>query len=366
MGKKYPLSGIRVVELGSYVAAPALGFMLGMLGAEVIKVEPPNGDPTREVTPWSWINYNSNKMSICLDLRTNDGISIFRRIVSESDIFVEGLSRGTVEKLGIDFQTLSKVNNKIIYCSIKGYSSETSKADRPAFDTIAQAEAGLMYVTMSGENDVPRRVGNPCVDLTAALFGLAGILCSLISPRRNATYIEVPLFDVVAYWNSYWFPYLEINNSLPINLGMTHPGFSPYGVFRCKDGFIFVGVLNDKQWNFLSEKLGIDTKGFESTAKRISKREKINELIQKKVGKMKKTDLLSLISKDVPCASVNSLLDVLNDTDLKNKLTHVLHDGKTYSILMPPLVTGKKKKLRTHRKDEDMERILEKLGLKYL
>ncbi len=106
--------------------------MLGMLGAEVVKVEPPEGDPTRKLTPWSWVNYNWNKKSVCVNLKDRDGVLVFKRIVSRSDILIESLSPGTAERLGIGYSSLKNVNPSLTYCSVKGFAGNTSSAVSPA------------------------------------------------------------------------------------------------------------------------------------------------------------------------------------------------------------------------------------------
>ena len=189
------LAGRTVVELGTYVAAPALGSMLGMLGADVIKVEPPEGDPTRKTTPWSWANYNWNKKSVALDLKSRAGMAAMRRLLRDADIFVESLSPRAVRELGLGFGRIRRLNPRIIYCSIKGFASDSRSAERVGFDTIAQPEGGRMYVAGTGGR--PSRVGNPCVDLSAATFGAVGILSAMLARPRKAAFVEIPLVDVV-------------------------------------------------------------------------------------------------------------------------------------------------------------------------
>lgn len=181
---KGPLSGTRVVELGTYVAAPALGSILGMLGAEVVKVEPPSGDPTRSLTPWSWVNYNWNKKCVVLDLKSSTGIASMRQLLKSADVFIESLSPRAVRELGLSFAKTRRINPRIIHCSIKGFGSDSASSQRVGFDTIAQAEGGLMYVAKS-EGGNPSRVGNPCVDLSAATFGAVGVLSAMVSPGSS-------------------------------------------------------------------------------------------------------------------------------------------------------------------------------------
>ena len=337
---KGALAGMTVVELGTYVAAPALGNMLGMLGARVIKVEPPEGDPTRKTTPWSWANYNWNKESVALDLKSDGGIRDLRKLLASSDVFVESLSPRAIGDLGLDFRRVKRINPKIIYCSIKGFARDSSSAHRLGFDTIAQAEGGLMHV-IRGVDGRPARVGNPCVDLTAATFGMVGVLAALLQKPRKASRIEVPLHDVVIYWNGYWLPFIDIHGEEPSHLGSSHPGFSPYGVFSVKDGFVFIGVLTDQQWAKLVSKLELATpRAYAAARERIRSRGEVNSAVQRAVGGYSVDGLLALLGESVPCARVSTLSDISDSKELRRRWTvrEVSYQGRKLSIALPPFL----------------------------
>jgi crotonobetainyl-CoA:carnitine CoA-transferase CaiB-like acyl-CoA transferase len=332
------LRDIRVVELGTYVAAPALGNMLGMLGAEVLKVEPPGGDPTRALTPWSWVSYNWNKKSLVLDLKSAEGSGEMTKLLARSDVFVESLSPRAVRGLGLSYSRVRRLNPKLIYCSIKGFASNSSSARRIGFDTIAQAEGGLMHIAR-GEDGRPSRVGNPCVDLTAAAFGAIEVLSALLAKPRRGAHIEVPLLDVVVYWNGYWLPYLDINSAEPTGLSSTHPAFSPYGVFHTKDGHVFVGVLADPQWERLAARLKLGGPKYSTMESRVAGREEVNAMVQTALDGMTTAEALSLLGEEVPCARVSSLTDLHTDPELRSRgvLRRVEWDGREVTIALPPL-----------------------------
>lgn len=334
------LAGVKVVELGTYVAAPALGNMLGMLGASVVKVEPPEGDATRKTTPWSWANYNWNKESVALDLKTRVGMAAMRGLVRGADVFVESLSPRAIGELGLGFGRMKQINRRLVYCSIKGFAHDSQSAQRLGFDTIAQAEGGLMHV-VRGEDGRPARVGNPCVDLTAATFGMVGVLTALLQKPRKATHIEVPLYDVVVYWNGYWLPYIDIHGEEPSHLGSSHPGFAPYGVFSVKDGFVFIGVLTDPQWAKLVRKLGLDTPSvYVRASERIRERAKVNSLVQDAVGRYSTGELLASLGEAVPCARVNSLAEIHENEELERRGTvmNVTYEGRQLRVALPPVL----------------------------
>lgn len=327
------------MELGTYVAAPALGNMLGMLGASVVKVEPPEGDPTRKTTPWSWASYNWNKKSVALDLRTGSGRGSLRRLVRGADVFIESLSPRAIDELGLGYEKLKEINPKLVYCSIKGFASDSLSAQRLGFDTIAQAEGGLMHV-VRGEDGKPARVGNPCVDLTAATFGMVGILAALLQKPRKATHVEVPLYDVVVYWNGYWLPFIDIHGEEPSHLGSSHPGFAPYGVFSVKDGFVFIGVLTDQQWTKMVAKLRLDTPlHYAAALERIRERARLNAIVQEAVGRFAADDLLALLGESVPCARVSTLADIHDNEELKRRgaVMDVAYEGRQLRVALPPV-----------------------------
>jgi len=332
---KGALAGTTVVELGTYVAAPALGSILGTLGATVIKVEPPEGDPTRTTTPWSWASYNWNKKSVALDLKSREGASAMRHLLKGADIFVESLSPRAIRELGLSFGKVRRINPKIVYCSIKGFASDSSSSQRVGFDTIAQAEGGLMYV--SGGGGKPSRVGSPCVDLSAAAFGAIGVLSTMLERPRKAAFIEVPLYDLVVYWNGYWLPYIDAYGEEPTHLGTSHPGFSPYGVFTTKDGYVFIGVLTDAQWQKLVLKLGLSSRpALRDATARIAGREEVNAMVQKAVNSMGTSEMLSLLGEEVPCARVNSLMDLYKDVELRRR--GVVRKVEGASVALPPFL----------------------------
>jgi crotonobetainyl-CoA:carnitine CoA-transferase CaiB-like acyl-CoA transferase len=338
------LKGIKVVELGTYVAAPALGNMLGMLGATVVKVEPPDGDPTRRLTPWSWVNYNWNKKSVLLDLKSKEGKRAITKLLRHSDVLVESISPRAVKELGLAYQSVRKINPKLVYCSIKGFASDSSSAQRVGFDSIAQAEGGLMYIARS-EDGRPSRVGNPCVDLTAAAFGVIEVLSALFARPRKGIHVEVPLLDVVVYWNGYWLPYIDINSAEPTHLSSTHPAFSPYGVFNTRDGYVFIGVLTDQQWQKLVASLRLRSPTrYAATTQRIEARSAVDTMVQASVGRLTTAEVLSSLGQEIPCARVSTLADLHADEELRRRrvIRKVRFDGKEVTIALPPLARARK------------------------
>ncbi len=186
----------------------------------------------------------------------------------------------------------------------------------------------------------PSRVGNPCVDLGAASFGLIAILSSLLRKPRRGDFIEIPLFDVVVYWNGYWFPYIDLNRREPVDLGTSHPGFAPYGIYSTNDGYVFIGVLSDGHWERLAEKLGLPPeRKFRSVRGRNEARDEIDGILQETVSGMRSSEVLRLLGDDVPCANVNSLSDIYSNGELRERgvVRTVAYGRGKLSIVLPPL-----------------------------
>lgn len=336
-----PLRDIRVIELGHFVAAPSLGSLLAFLGAEVIKIEPPGGEISRIFAPWSFFCFGFNKKSICIDLRQGEGRRIFYDLARSSDVLIENLSPSALRSLGISYSDVALINPRMIYCSIKGFASDSSKAERPAFDTIAQAESGLMS-TLGHEDDEPIRINNPCIDLGAAAYAATAILAALMMREKMATgqYIEVSLLDVALYWNSYWIAYYSFTGKEPARLGSGHAAYSPYGVYKVKDGYVFIGAITDQQWEDLCQLLGIKKiEGLESMKSRVEKRSLVDELVSTKIASMNVEEIVSLIANKVPCSPVRSVRDVVEDEELIRRgiLRRFVSDGHIVKIISHPI-----------------------------
>jgi crotonobetainyl-CoA:carnitine CoA-transferase CaiB-like acyl-CoA transferase len=207
MGK---LSGIRVVDLTRYLPGPMLTLMMADQGAEVMKVEPPGGDPTRAQAPFEagqsiWFrNLNRGKRSVALDLKTESGREALWLLIEEADVLVEGFRPGVSARLGFDYQTVSTRNPRIVYCSISAFGQQTRLAGHPAHDLAVQAMTGFLAVN-AGEDGVPVVPGAPSADMAAGLTALAGVLMALIGRERTGRgdYLDVAMFDALLPWCSH-------------------------------------------------------------------------------------------------------------------------------------------------------------------
>jgi crotonobetainyl-CoA:carnitine CoA-transferase CaiB-like acyl-CoA transferase len=341
-GRFQPLTGLRAIELGHFVAGPSLGSLLTMYGAEVIKVEPPQGDISLKTAPWAYYLYNMGKKDICIDLLKPDGFQVFERLVATSDILVENLSPESVVKLGVVYDRLSRINPKLVYCSIKGFASDSPHHTRPAFDAVAQAEGGMMATT-GVEGGGFMRVNNPSVDMGAAAYGFSAIILALLERSRTGRgcYIEVPLLEVAIYWNGYWIAYHALMGREPERLGAGHAGYSPYGVYRTREGHIFIGIITDEQWRKLCSLLGIPpSPELESMQQRIGRRHQVDRLVEEATQRYTTEELLSKLGETIPVARVRRIGEIASDGNLieLGVIRERRIDGAQIKVVTPPII----------------------------
>jgi len=253
-----PLAGLKVLDFTQILAGPFCTALLADLGAEVFKVEPPKGDEYRRVGPFRngasalFLLVNRGKKSIRLDLKSDDGRTAVHALAQDVDIVVENFRPGVAARLGIDYPTLSTLNDRLVYASISGFGQLGPNANLPSYDLIAQAASGLMHMT--GEpNGQPMKVGESIGDLSAGLFASWAILARLYERERTARggYVDVAMFDslfslmptAIAQW--------MFGETSPKRVGNRHPLSTPFGAFQASDGFFIIAVLNDGQFRAL-------------------------------------------------------------------------------------------------------------------
>ncbi|MBM3347792.1 MAG: CoA transferase [Betaproteobacteria bacterium] len=259
------LAGIKVLDMSRILAGPWCAMMLGDLGADVIKVENPDGgDDTRHlgtaITGGERTYYlcvNRNKRSIAIDFRTAEGQAIIRQLASQSDVFIENYKLGDLERYGLDYESLRALNPRLIYLSISGYGREGPHAARLGYDFILQGESGLMSVT--GEPDgPPMKVGAPFVDITTGTYASQAVLAALLARERTGEgqLIDIALFDCALANLSIIASNALLLGTVPKRFGNTHVDISPYETFRCSDGDIIITVANDAQFQRMCHAMG--------------------------------------------------------------------------------------------------------------
>lgn len=264
--RRGPLAGLRVIDASRVLAGPYLAMLLGDLGADVIKVEKPDGgDQTRGWGPpfvgppearasAYFVSANRNKRSVALDLKSPAGRKVFRKLLATADVLVENFLPGEWTKLG--FRTSNFRHPKLVHASITGYGSGPD-AERPAYDVILQAESGLMSLTGYGDGE-PVRVGVAVIDFLSALYGLSGVLAALV--ERGVTgrgrRVEVSMIDAGTAFLSYAAQSWLADGRQPPALGSRHPNLAPYQALPTRDGWFLVGVGSPDQWRRFCQAVG--------------------------------------------------------------------------------------------------------------
>ncbi len=253
-----PLSGIRVIELAHIMAGPCCGLMLADMGADVIKLEKaPAGDDSRRFLPpdiggesAAFLMMNRNKRGIVVNLKTAGGKKVARRLFAEADVVIENYRKGTMELLGLGYETLRQDNPGLIYCEISGFGRTGPYAERGGFDLIAQGMSGLMSITDEAPGRPPIKCGAPMADITAGILGAMGVLAAYIQRGKTGQgqRVDTSLFEagiVHTYWQS---AIAMASGTAPGPMGSAHPLNAPYEAFKTSDGWITLGAANQANW----------------------------------------------------------------------------------------------------------------------
>lgn len=347
------LSGIRIVDLSRVLAGPYGTLLLGDLGAEIIKIEDPReGDPTRNITPQKvqgedpyFLGLNRNKKSVTLNLTAPKGREIFHGLVKISDVVYDNYRPDVLEKLGADYETLKKVNPKVISCSISGFGHTGSMQNRPAFDLTLQAMGGAMSVT--GEpGRAPVRLGLPMGDLAGGMFAAFSISAALLHREKTGEgmKVDLSLLDCQVSLLTYMAQYYFFNGKVPGPIGSGHQSIVPYQAFQTRDFWIVVAVFVEKFWPKFCKVLGLENIAsdprFDKNPKRLQNKAILVPILEEAILKWKGEDLLKrLDEEDVPAAPVNTLDRILSNPQIltRNMVVEVNHPkvGKFKSVGNP-------------------------------
>ena len=348
------LKGIRVLEMAQIMAGPTCGLLLADLGAEVIKIEKtPAGDDTRNFLPpeingeaAAFMMMNRNKKGIALNLKDKDGIKIFKEMVKNSDVVLENFRKGTLEKLGIGYDVMSKINPKIILCEISGYGRTGPYADKGGFDLVAQGMSGLMSITGESKDKPPMKVGAPITDITAGLLASSGILAALIHREKTGEgqKVDTSLFEagiVHTYWQS---AIAGATGQSPGPLGSAHPLTAPYQAFKTKDKWITVGASNQNTWLMLLKAINRqdlqENEMFSSNLSRKKNTTQLVDILNTELLKKTSDEWLKIFDDNgLPCGPINSITEMFEDpqTIAREMIIEVENKkaGKSKAIGMP-------------------------------
>jgi len=348
-----PLAGVRVLELAQIMAGPTCGMMLADLGADVIKVERiPGGDDTRRMDrpavrgeSASFMAMNRNKRGIALNLKLPAAQDALKRMVARADVVTENYRKGTMEKLGLGYESLRRINPALIYCSISGYGRTGPYADKGGYDLIAQGQSGLMAVT--GEpGRAPVKSGGPVCDISAGVLAALGVVSAYVHRLKtgDGQLVDTSLFEA-GIQQMYWQAaiYFATGES-PGPTGSAHILSAPYQAFLAADGWLTIGGANQGNWERLVGVLKapelLQDARFASNAERMKNLEALTEALNAKVRTWKTKDLIAALeAAGVPCGPINSIADMAADPqtlarEMVVELEHP-HAGRTRALGLP-------------------------------
>lgn len=359
------LDGVKVLDLSRVLAGPYCSMLLADMGAEVVKVEMPgSGDDTRAWGPpfqageaAYYLSVNRNKKSVTLNLKHPQGAEVVRQLAAASDVVIENFRPGTADSLGIGYNDVSKMNPRIVYCSISGFGQDGPGSDRPAYDLLLQATGGLMGIT--GEEDgAPVRVGVAILDMGAGMFAAFGIVTALMERLTSGEgqYLDISLLDTSVSWLSYMAHNYFATGENPERLGSGHPSIVPYQAFRAQDGrYLVVAVGNDRLWDRFCRVLGLGIANdprFRTNRDRVLHREELVGIIERALlQKPMEAWVKELGQGGVPSGPINLISDVFSDPQVLHRrmLVEVSHPSGPMRLLGSPVKMSRTPgEVRTH------------------
>jgi len=333
------LNGIRVLDLSRVLAGPYCTMVLGDLGADVIKVESPQGDETRNWGPpfaegesAYYLCVNRNKRSIVVNIKTAEGRDILYRLIQRSDILVENFRPGSLARFSLDFESASALNPSLIYCSITGFGQRGPLRDKPGYDFMIQAMGGLMSFT--GEPDgEPMKVGVAVADLFAGQNAVIAILAALQARTQTGKgqHIDVSLFDSQLGMLANVASNYLVSGSLPKRYGNAHANIVPYQSFQANDGWFVVAVGNDAQFATMCKVIGenelVKDPRFSTNSARVQNRDALISILKPVFLTKTVNEWISLIGDEFPCGPINNLEQTFSMSQVESRemLIHMEH-----------------------------------------
>jgi formyl-CoA transferase len=331
------LLDIKVLDLSRVLAGPFCSMLLADMGAEIIKLEiPGKGDDSREFPPFKngeslyYVNLNRGKKSITLNLKSPKGKRIFLDLVKKVDVLLENFRPGTMERLGLSYDELRKINPRLIYASISGFGQTGPYRERPGYDIIGQAMGGLLSITGWADSP-PTRSGTAIGDILSALFTCIGILSALKVREKThqGQHIDVSLVDsVYAALENIPQKYF-VENIVPTRIGNRYEFVYPYDTFKTNDGWVVIGIANDSIWERFIQATGLHELGkntdYENNTKRVQKHIELKKEIEKWTLSKKKNEIVHLLNKNrVPCCPIYNIQEASEDDHISKARKMVL------------------------------------------
>ncbi len=336
------LEGVRVLEVCQFMSGPYCCMLMADEGAEVIKIERPGeGDETRRQGPpflagegIYYMSVNRNKKSVALNLKSPEAVEAFKKLAQESDVVVQNMRAGTMERLGLGYEQIKEVNPSIIYCSISGFGQNGPYKNRGGYDQIIQGMCGLMSVTGERGRD-PVKVGLPITDISASMFSFGAINMALFNRERTGkgVHIDISMLDSGVSWMTFQGGRYLATGEIPVRMGSEHPLVAPYRTYRCGDGeYINIAAGNDRNYANLCRALGredlIEDPRFVKNPDRVSNREILDQSLQEELLKKTRDVWVEIFEgAKVPCGPIYNMGDVFQDPQViaRDMLIEIQH-----------------------------------------
>jgi itaconate CoA-transferase len=346
-----PLTGIRVVALEQAVSAPFCSRQLADMGADVVKVErPEGGDFARAYDSdlkglsayFAWLN--RGKRSIVLDLKQRRDHQVFAKLIERADVFLHNLAPGAVERLGFGYEALRETHPRLVWCGISGYGPDGPYRDKKAYDLLIQAESGV--ISLTGTPEAPAKVGISIADITSGFYAYSSVLAALLNRHRRGQgeRIDTSMFECLTEWV---VPPMYVwlgTGRTPARMGVRHNMIVPYGVYPCGDGSVNLAIQNQREWRrFCAEVLEMpamaDDQRFATNADRLKNRVELEQTIEERFNALGQAEVLARLDRaDVPYSAVNDVAAVAQHAQLAARGRWVTVDSPAGPIpaLIPP------------------------------
>lgn len=366
---------LKVLDMSHALAGPHCGMLLADFGAQVIKVEHPHGDHFRPLLGGAYhAAVNRNKRDIALDLKRPQAVAVVKQLMAQSDVVIESFTPGTMDRLGLGYDTAREANPAIIYCSISGFGQTGPYRKLPGYDVVAQAMCGIMMCTGNADSQ-PVRVGASWIDMGAGMYTAMAVLAALLERQESGQgrHVDVSLMDTALSWMSPLIARYAMTGELPGRAGSALAAFSPYQVFQARDGHLFIGASSERSWQSLCGLLDLEDlledPRFHSNQERVRNREELTGLIEQVLAGFGRDEMVEkLRQKGIPCGPVLDVGQILEDPHIKER--GVLHQwrhpqlGPMIQVKTPIAVDGQMPEIKTPAPEvgQDSRQILAELG----
>jgi formyl-CoA transferase len=325
-----PLDDIFVLDLTRILSGPICTMLMGDMGATVVKIEPPpHGDDTRLWGPpfvngvaTYYLSVNRNKKSLGLNLKSPQGPEVLWKLIDRADVLVENFRPGVLKSLGFGYDEVARRNERIIYCSVSGFGQTGPYSARAGYDVVAQGESGLMDLT-GYPNEPPAKLGSSLADIVAGLYAFHGILLALLVRHRTGRgqAIDIGLVDSLVSTLTYQAMIYFATGRSPVRMGTRHPSIVPYECFEAKDGYVNIGVANDKHFGLLCQTLGFPDlaadQRFATGPARVANYDELRPIIAAAVARLSRAEVMKILGDSgIAVGAVNTVAEALEDPHL--------------------------------------------------